>query len=105
MAFSESAGALVLFGGVGDTLGVCAASGGTCDDTWLWSAGAWAKATTVSSPTPRSRAGLADAAGGLTLYGGTPFTDETYVFDPLVPTWTKTCGTGTTCAAPLGRRP
>jgi hypothetical protein len=63
MAFDESSGQVVMFGGTG-----CC---GLKDSTWTWNGTDWTRLEPLSSPSPREAVGMApDGRGGILLFGG-----------------------------------
>jgi galactose oxidase-like protein len=78
MAPHAADGTLVLFGGYNFFLG------GSLDDTWVWSAGAWTQAVVTAPPPARAFAPLApDVSGNVVMFGG-----QLAVTQNLADTWT-----------------
>ena len=91
-AASDSAGGILLFGGVNDPLGEA------YGDTWAFEDGEWSNLEPSLAPSPRGFHGMtADAgSGSIVIFGGGPTrettTNETWLYDPAANVWTRVTG-------------
>ena len=110
MAFDETTGRSVLFGG---DIGEYKVASIPNNDTWEWDGTQWASVCSASTvpactrPTARISFGMAfdSTASRSYLFGGWTGarSDETWAWNSSAHTWTKVCGMGTSCTGPTAR--